>query len=63
VRVQRQFTSGRRHLPVGHLTLRCRHTVAACSRPERESTSTATQPKNRESLNWGQRVMRTPRGA
>ena len=44
-------------------TLRCNHTVAACSRLERESTSTATQPKNCESLNWGQPVMRTPRVA
>src|ERR1019366_6581626 len=51
VRVQRQVTSGRRPLPVGHLTVQ--PTVAACSRPERESTSTATQAKNCESLNWG----------
>ena len=61
VRAQRQITSGRRPLPVGHLTVQT-HGGRMQSAGDR-IYSTATQPKNCESVNWGQRVMRTPRGA
>jgi hypothetical protein len=43
--------------------LRCNRTAAACSRPQRESTDTATQAKNCESPIRGQRVTRTSRVA
>jgi hypothetical protein len=49
VRVQRQITSGRRPLPVGHLTVQPHG--GRMQSAERESTSTATQAKNCESLN------------